>query len=130
MDESVKDETSVRPVRPGEVVPERSSERLSGLSFASDHPVERFRVISTRASGSGVEEVRPVTAWCGSLCITFWNGMAMPDPVYVAAIRSAGLKWPLVSETPERRASLFKKGVLDGIYYLEDHDIRCVHGSL
>jgi len=125
MDQSVEDEASVRPVQPGEVVPDglqtivrcvfrdRSGRELPGYLYASG--VEK------------VEDVKPV-AWCGSLCVTFWNGIIEPSSTYVAEIKNSGLSWPVSYETIAEGFPV-QRGTLNGVYFREGNVIRCVGGT-
>src|SRR5688572_12575758 len=77
MDESVEDETSIRPVEPGEIVPD-GLQRIVRCVFR-DQVGQSLLGYLYADVGNRVEDVRPV-AWSGSLCITFWNGMVDPEP--------------------------------------------------
>lgn len=122
MDESVADEASVRPVRSGEVVPD-GLQRIVRTVFR-DRSGRVLPGYIHPGCGSAVEATRPV-AWCGALCITFWNGMIPPSPSYLEEIRAAGLRWPLSYDT-DADGLQPQRGTLDGIYYLDGKDIRCV----
>jgi hypothetical protein len=122
MDESVEDEASVRPLRPGEVVPD-GIQRIVRAVF-EDATSKVFPGYIYPGSGGSVEDTRPV-AWCGNLCITFWNGMIEPSRTYLDQIKSANIQWPLTYETDAAEAAN-QAGSLNGVYYLDGDSIRCV----
>lgn len=122
MDDSVEDEASVRPVAPGEIVPDGLLKIVR--TVFRDQLGRLFPGYVYVSSGDEVVETRPV-AWAGGVCVTFWNGMIEPAPGYLGRIRSVGLRWPIEFETDASGVPP-KRGTLDGIYYLEGDRVRCV----
>ena len=121
MDDSVNDEASVRPVQLGEDVPD-GLQRLARARFV-DATGRCFPGYIYPGAGTKVEDVRPV-AWCGPLCITFWNGMRAPSGDYLENISKANVSWPVAYETDvDGLAS--QQGLLEGIYYLADGKVCC-----
>ena len=122
MDESVEDEASVRPARRGEVIPDGLQRIVR--TFFRDRAGRVLLGYIYPGCGAGVEDARPV-AWCGGLCITFWNGMVRPSTGYIKQVSDANLQWPLTYET-DADEMLPQKGTLDGVYYLEGEVVRRV----
>jgi hypothetical protein len=122
MDQSVEDEASVRPVEHDEIVPD-GMVTIVRCIFRDQSGRQMFGYVYPRHRDD-VDERLPV-AWCGSLCITFWNGMREPSPSYVATVVSANLQWPLSYQTDTERAPACA-GKLDGLYYLQEDRVRCI----
>lgn len=124
MDESVDDETWVRAVQPGELVP-------SGLQIVArarffDQRGQSFPGYLYPGCGDGVESTRPVM-WIDGLCLTFWNGMFHPNAQFISDIQQARLSWPLSFQTTAAGLPP-QNGILRGVYYLDfdNGQIRCV----
>ncbi len=122
MDETVEDETCVRPVAAGEHLPD-GLQTIVRCTFQDGSGRTLCGYVYAAEDGR-VDSVKPV-AWVDDLCVTFWNGMVKPDEGYLAAIGGAGLDWPLTYSV-DVPVSEPLTGVLDGIYYLEDDDVRCL----
>jgi hypothetical protein len=122
MDDSVIDEASVRPVQLGEDVPD-GLQRLTRARFV-DANGRCFPGYIYPGAGTKVEDERPV-AWCGSLCITFWNGMCVPSAEYLEKISKSNVCWPVTYEA-DVDGLKSKQGLLDGIYYFADGKVRVV----
>ena len=122
MDESVEDETSVRPIVRGEIVPD-GLQRIVRAVFR-DQTGRTFRGYVYFATGSNVEDTRPV-AWLAGVCITFWNGMVRPEDDYVLRAKMLGLKWPVTFATNAPGAPC-QQGSLSGIYYWDGSSVQCI----
>jgi len=122
MDESVEDEASVRPVNAGEIVPS-GLQRIVRCRF-SDSAGRPLIGYVYPGAGDDVEAARPV-AWCGDLCITFWNGMIEPDAEDVQLVKDLGLQWPINFLT-EIAGEASQSGVLRGLYYLAGDEVCCI----
>jgi len=125
MDELVEDEATVRPLGAGEIIPS-GIQRIVRAAFR-DASGKVFPGYVYTEAGSQVEDSRPV-AWCDSVCITFWNGVAEPSPEFRHSVHRSGIRWPVTYETLVDGAPS-QTGKLDGLYYVSGGSVRCVRGG-
>lgn len=126
MDDSVEDEASVRPVACGEIIPD-GLQRIVRAVFR-DAAGRQMPGYIYAGCGTHVEDTRPV-AWCGDVCVTFWNGINAPSAGFLDRLSGSGIRWPVTYETCLHGMPL-EKGTLDGIYYWTEGSVRCVTNSI